>query len=401
MPFIVDLKMQAYKINLKILAILFLCFIHPAFADNVCHIKGGGILDNLVTEFGNAAQGWQTQINPMAKKIFYALFTLEFMWQLSIKKVFSGDIEKLWVFFFTRTILGFFFAKYLVNPELYQAAIISIAKIGTNLGGYTLDLTPGNNFNSFGPSEIIGHFSCLSDTIHKLTDDTGVLQHITLKFTLAITQVVLLVILAFIAYSLMKVILQTYFLLYVGFFLTGFAGSSWTASYWEKYVQALSSMAIKFLSVSLIMGVLKTEMASWSNNINAANGDISGLAVVLLQILTSSLIMAFIIRDMPEWAASQLSGSLSLRYESATSSVASFMSGGGGKSSRASGGVIGATIEATSMSYGKSENNLSSRVNSTSPQMNAVESLNRTTTSSGRNSFEQAMRGKDRPSTKL
>lgn len=401
MQFTMALKMLAYKMKFKVLILLAICFIHPAFADNVCHIKGGGILDDLVTQFGNAAQGWQTQINPMAKKIFYALFTLEFLWQLVIKKVFSGDIEKLWVFFFTRVILGFFFAKFLINPELYQAAIVSIAKIGTNLGGYTLDLTPGTNFGSLSPSEIISHFSCLSDTIHKLTDDTGVMQYITLKFTLAIAQVVLLVVLTFIAYSIMKVILQTYFLLYVGFFLTGFAGSSWTSSYWEKYVQALSSMGIKFLSVSLIMGVLKTEIATWSNNINSANGDISQLSVILLQILISSIVMAFVIRDLPEWAASQLAGSISLRYDSASSNVASFMSGQSGSSSTNS-GISNRAIDAANMASNIGASKLSPLLNSSSIKNNVVTAAKGSVTaSSGRDSFLQAMRGKSSSNSKF
>lgn len=401
MQFTMALKMLGYKMKFKVLIVLAICLIHPAFADNVCHIKGGGILDDLVTQFGNAAQGWQTQINPMAKKIFYALFTLEFLWQLVIKKVFSGDIEKLWVFFFTRVILGFFFAKFLINPELYQAAIVSIAKIGTNLGGYSLDLTPGTNFGNLSPSEIISHFSCLSDTIHKLTDDTGVMQYITLKFTLAIAQVVLLVVLTFIAYSIMKVILQTYFLLYVGFFLTGFAGSSWTSSYWEKYVQALSSMGIKFLSVSLIMGVLKTEIATWSSNINSANGDISQLSVILLQILISSIVMAFVIRDLPEWAASQLAGSISLRYDSALSNLASFMSGKSGSSSTAS-SIGSRAIDAANMASNIGASKLSPLLNSSSIKNNVVTAAKSSTTaSSGRASFLQAMRGKNSSNSKF
>lgn len=332
MMFIRGLIMQVYRINMKLLVIFSLFFCHLAFADVVCQIKSGGVLDNMVTDFGHAAQNWQNQINPIAHKIFYALFGMEFMWQLTVKKVFAGDIEKLWVFFFTRAVLGLFFAKYLVNPEIYQAAIISIAKIGTNMGGYALNLNAGNNFNGFGPSEIMGHFACLADSIHAITDDTGSFEYITIKLTLAIVQVVLFIVLAFIAYSLMKTILQTYFLLYVGFFLTGFAGSSWTANYWEKYVQTLSGMAIKFLSVSLIMGVLITQMNGWINGINVANGDITKLSSILLQVLGSSFIIALIVRELPEWASSSLSGSVNVRFADSILNVSKFMSGGGSNS---------------------------------------------------------------------
>jgi type IV secretory pathway TrbL component len=128
--------MLDYKILSKLILFLSLLMFHPVFADTMCQIKSGGVLDDLVSQFGNAAHTWQNQINPLARNIFYALFGMEFMWQLTVKKVFAGDIEKLWVFFFTRAVLGLFFAKYLINVETYQAAIMSIAKIGANASGY-------------------------------------------------------------------------------------------------------------------------------------------------------------------------------------------------------------------------------------------------------------------------
>ena len=82
---------------------------------SLCVVKGGGILDSLLMQFANITNQWQNVINPLAKKIFFILFGMEFMWQLTVKKVFAGDVEKLWVFFFTRTVLCFFFAKYLVS----------------------------------------------------------------------------------------------------------------------------------------------------------------------------------------------------------------------------------------------------------------------------------------------
>ena len=361
--------MRDYKINFKLFLFLSIFLLHPAFADVVCQIKSGGVLDDLVTQFGNAAQNWQSQINPMAHKMFFALFGMEFMWQLTVKKVFAGDIEKLWVFFFTRAVLGLFFAKYLVNPEIYQAAIVSIAKIGTNMGGYALNLNTGNNFNGFGPSEIMGHFACLADSIHAITDDTGSFEYITIKLTLAIVQVCLFVVLAFIAYSLMKTILQTYFLLYVGFFLTGFAGSSWTSNYWEKYVQALSGMAIKFLSVSLIMGVLTIQMKGWTNNINAADGDIVKLGGILVQVLGSSIIMALTIRELPEWAASSLSGSVNIRFADGIGNVSKFMSGGGNSNTGQVRGIntnSNPTIGATTMTKPGISNEQNSLVKGTS-----------------------------------
>ncbi len=295
----------------------------------LCSVQGGGILDNVVTQFGNAAASWENQINPIARKIFFILFGMEFMWQLAVNKVFAGDVEKLWVFFFTRTVLCFFFAKYIINVKLYQKIIEYFINLGSNIGGYSLSLNAGSNFNSLGPSEIISNFSCIANAIHQVTDSTGSLEYLTLKFTLAIIQVVLFVVLSLIAFYLIKVILQTYFLLYAGFILTGFAGSSWTMSFWQRYIQAISGMAIKFLAVTFLLGVLTTQMKGWAADINAA-GNIVDLAAVILKVLGSAIIIALLSHELPEWAASVLAGNVNMRFSAQVTSTSNVLAGGAG-----------------------------------------------------------------------
>src|SRR3990167_6889226 len=121
-----------------------------------------------------------------------------------------------------------------------------------------------------------------------------------MKLTLAIIQVALFVVLCIIAYALMKTLLQAYFLLYVGFILTGFAGSSWTASYWQSYVKSISEIAIKFLAMCLIMGVMTTEMKGWAISISNAT-DLPTLAGIVLRAFGSAFIIALTTYQLPEW----------------------------------------------------------------------------------------------------
>ena len=229
--------------------------------DVLCTVEGGGLLDTLVSLFGKTASNWQTHINPIAKRTFFILFGMEFMWQLAVKKVFAGDVEKLWVFFFTRVVLCFFFAKYIVDVRLYQQIIEYFASLGSQISGYSLSLSPGGNFGNLGPSEIISNFACIADSIHKITDNTGTFQYITLKLSLAMVQVFLFVVLSILAFDLMKVILQAYFVLYAGFILTGFAGSSWTMSFWQRYMQVVFAIGIKFLTVCFLLGILSRNLS--------------------------------------------------------------------------------------------------------------------------------------------
>ena len=293
----------------------------------VCNIQSGGTLDNLVTQFGNVAATWQTQINPIAQRIFFILFGMEFMWQLVVRKIFAGDIEKLWVFFFTRVVLCFFFAKYIVNVALYEQIIEYFAHLGSKLSGYSLSLTPGNNFSSMGPSEIMGNFACVSDVVHQITDSTGSLDYLTLKISLAIMQVMLFVVLALFAFYIIKVFLQAYFILYAGFILTGFAGSSWTRTFWERYIQAVAGIAIKFLTVCFLLGILTTQMKLWAVDINAAK-DVVELGGIVAKVVCSAIIMALLSHQLPEWAASSLAGNVNMQFASQLlSAVNSFGSG--------------------------------------------------------------------------
>lgn len=300
----------------------------PAFgyADAVCQTQSGGTLDQIINMFAsdNLRNTWQSKITQITQWVFYTLFALEFMWQLAVKKVFAGDIEKLWVFFFTRAILCLFYAHYLINISFYQGIISYIANLGSDLSGFTLNIGAGNNFSTLSPSAIISNFSCVSDTIHQLSDATPGISYITTKLTLAIMQVVLFLILAFIAYTVMKILFQTYFLLYAGFILAGFAGSSWTFNFWQKYLQSISYVAIKFLATCFIMGGLMQQMGLWTSQIANASGDVSILAGILLRILGSSIIIALAIYQLPEWAANSLAGQINLSFDVVTS----FMSGG-------------------------------------------------------------------------
>ncbi len=289
-----------------------------------CVINKEGVLDNLLLQFDNSAKNWQYTIEPIAKRLFYLLFTIEFMWQLTVKKVFAGDIEKLWVFFFTRISLCFLFAKYIVNIKLYQQLINYIANIGSQASGFSMGSSIGSGVSTLTPSEVLGNLSCMTDAIHQLTDKTGTFDYITLKITLAIIQVLLLIILIYMAFHLIKVILQTYFLLYVGFILTGFSGSSWTYEFWERYIRSIGAIAIKFLAFCFILGVLANQMHAWSSEIIAAN-NIADLSAIIIKIFVSSLIYTLLISELPEWAASSLSGSV--RMGNSSSTIAKTMSG--------------------------------------------------------------------------
>lgn len=322
-----------HKTKLFLLYGLWIISITNAFAaNNACVIHAqGGLLDKFIGDFASIAVSLGAKSDQYAHWIFWLLFAFEFMWQLVIKKVFAGDIEKLWLFFFTRMILGMFFAKYIINLELYKGIISFFATFGSELAKINFKITDGGAslFHGLTPSMIISYFSCVADAVHAVTDGSGVISYITLKVFFAIMLIIVFMLLLVLAFVLIKVLFQTYILLYAGFILVGFAGSSWTMNYWQRYLQAISAMAIKFMIITVLMGFIQAESVNWMTQISNARGSIQGLAGALISILGETTIFTLIAYQLPEWAGTVLAGEVRIRLNDQMTGVSGFMSGNG------------------------------------------------------------------------
>ena len=193
-----------------------------------------------------------------------------------------------------------------------------MSNIGMTISLHALDpnINMNGHFNDLGPSKVISYFACVSDLIHIGADKSGVVDYITLKIVLAALEIILFVILSIIAYCMLEVYVQMYFLLYAGFVLTGFAGSSWTNAFWQKYVHSVSYIAIKFFVISILMGLMLSTVEMWADQISqvaAQENNGAGITAAIMNILCSAIILVFMIKELPNWAAKSLSATVKLR----------------------------------------------------------------------------------------
>lgn len=302
---------MAYKLKYLILFIVcgLLLNYKLAFADDICKLTNTGQLNNLLYSFRFEAIKWQGTITRDAVKIFDVLFALEFLWQLVVNKIFAGDVEKLWVYFFTRLTIGYIFNRYLVNIKFYTDIINFFLKTAGKINGYDASLESG--FQDISPSAIMSIFPCVSNAIHSIADTVGIVEYITAKIAFGIVLIIIFFILLFIAYMVMEILIKTYFVLYVGFILTGFAGSSWTSSYWQKYFKTICATAIKLFTVCFIMGIMHHQIIEWTDLLNKAD-TVQLLSGAIFYILGSSAIFALILCKLPDFAANSLIGDISL-----------------------------------------------------------------------------------------
>ena len=356
------------SINFRKLLFLFIVIMlsHMALADPItCNAYGGdGNLDKILLKFANMARGWTTVIEPWAKRIFYICFSMEFMWQLTVRKVFAGDTEKLWVFFFTRIILGIFYATYLVNIKLYIAIIQFFTNLGAQAGG--ININPATGVVAYGPSEILGTMQCVTAAIDASVSNLG-MSHIAFSIFMGIAEICLMISLSIIAFIVMKALLQAYFIQYAGFIMAGFAGSSWTQPFWNSYLKGIIAVAIKLFACSLIMALLMGVVQSWGNQFVAdyqhyESGTldmgqfIGALTSDIMLTLGTSIIIAMIAYQMPDWAASILSGEINANFGQVMAAVSAAGSGAkigaratAGAANIARGGVAGGIAAAKSI----------------------------------------------------
>jgi hypothetical protein len=312
------------KLNLFILLLSLTLY---SYGD--CIIKQGGVFDDLIFKFFDQLVGFGEYSQNFSHVLFMTLFGCEFLWQLTIKKVFAGDIEKIWVFFFTRASLGFFFAHYFTNIDFYKSIIEFFIDFGCKISG--LDFKSGSQIgasilNGMSPSGLVSYFTCTLDLFHSVGETTGVVSYIVTKIVLALTEVLLFVIIVLISYQIIELFIKTYFILYVGFILTGFAGSSWTFNYWQRYFQQVIAMSIEFLMMCTLLGMLKYNVISWQHKI-VGHIDLQNMVMYIFNIVGIALLFERLMHSLPQWASNKLAGEIRLKMDDKLTAISGFMSG--------------------------------------------------------------------------
>ena len=314
---------------MRFIILLAILFTNHSFA-GTCSIATSGHIDNLIIEYCNNMLQYMNHANKLAHFLFTMLFSLEFLWQLTVRKVFLGDLERLWVFFFTRIVLGLFFAHYIINVNSYRNIIEFICRYVAVAGGFHFDSNPSlilGMFHGVTPSTLISYFYCASDIVHTGSDSSSIVSFIGIKILLAVSLLLLFVVLMSIAYLMLEVFIKTYFLLYVGFFLTGFAGSSWTMSFWELYLKSIFAISFEFLVQCVLLSVLRDETKHWILLLNEAAHNISALSGAFLNMLGVALIFLMLIHSIPKWFSRNLVGKIHVNLSDRFQAVSGFLAG--------------------------------------------------------------------------
>lgn len=327
--------------NKKILFLLLLiCILSPnIFAAEMCKMQTGGALDNILNSFYAPTAKWRSSLFRVAENIYWMWVVLEMGYQVAVKKVLAGDHQKLWYFVLVRMFTATAFHQIFVNPQFYDWVIEFFLKHGSAAGGIAINPQSGNPFGDFSPSGVMSIGDCMWRSAQNAISEahfgfTDVLPIMTIAFPAILVAAGIYAMLGIIALTLFITALEAYVVLNAGVILLGFAGSSWTMGFWNKYLSYVGGIAIRLFVMCLILGLMNTEVTKALNVMNSMM-NVSDVATftafygALVGLLIKMVIFAFLTLKIPAMAGSMLTGTVNSGLGDVVAGASMMLAGAG------------------------------------------------------------------------
>ena len=242
-------------------------------------------------------------------------------------------LKKIWYFVLVRTFTALAFWQIFGDPDFYSGVIAYFVKEGSAAGGFSVVPSSGNPFGSFSPSAIMGAGECAWKSAYGLVagsnmDGTGAagtmgLPDLKSVFTVAMPVICMAMVVyalsAIMALTLFMTALEAYIVMNAGVILIGFAGSSWTMGFWNKYLSYVGGIAIRLFVMCLILGLVQITITKDLTSLNAAAlaytadfelSKMSGLVSEEIKMVIDVLILTFLVVKVPAMAGSMLTGTV-------------------------------------------------------------------------------------------
>lgn len=314
------------------------------FTASSAFAAGVQTIDQLLSNYYSNTSGWLTTLYPVAKKLYWFLFTLEFFYQITIKKVLANDIQKLWYFIIVRVFVGYVFEATFVNTSFYIGVIKDFSGWAAAAGGIPIDLSSGSPLGGYSPSIILGFGTTMwTAGTNLVTYMPDVITAVVTGLPVMLLSIGVYVLVGIIAVSIFMTILEAWVVLNAGIILLGFAGSSWTMGFWNKYLSYVGGVAIRLFVMSLILGIVYTQLFNDSTALATASSDymkayaagtqsssmVSGVTGLIIKLFIDILIGTFLIVKVPSMAGSMLSGSVNAGLGDAIAGASMMLAGAG------------------------------------------------------------------------
>ncbi|ELB2077075.1 P-type conjugative transfer protein TrbL [Vibrio parahaemolyticus] len=255
-------------------------------------IETNGVLDEVAVHFLTVSSSWAGVITNHASWLFWLLGTISLVWTGGNLLLKQADIREFFAEF-TRFIITFgFFLWLLRNGPKFAASIIdSLRIIGAQAAGLPRELTPSE------PISIAFDIITKSSEAYSYTSPFD-------NLAIFIITLLILVCMTVVAANVLLSLVSAWVLTYAGIFVLGFGGSKWTSDIAINYFRSVLSIALKLMTMTLMIGVAMSIMDSFYAELSA-NTSMKELLVIFVV----SVVLMLLIHSVPNVVASLIPGS--------------------------------------------------------------------------------------------
>ncbi|ENO1771292.1 P-type conjugative transfer protein TrbL [Vibrio alginolyticus] len=255
-------------------------------------IETNGVLDEVAVHFLTVSSSWAGVITNYASWLFWTLGLISLVWTggtLLLKQANIGE------FFaeLTRFIITFGFFLWLLRngPEFATSIIDSLRIIGAQAAGLPRELTPSE------PISIAFDIIAKSSEAYSYTSPFD-------NLAIFIITLLILVCMTVVAANVLLSLISAWVLTYAGIFVLGFGGSKWTSDIAINYFRNVLGLALKLMTMTLMIGVAMSIMDSFYTELSA-NTSMKELLVIFVV----SVVLMLLIHSVPNIVANLIPGS--------------------------------------------------------------------------------------------
>lgn len=260
-----------------------------------------------------------------AKNLFLGLAIISIVWSFGQLVIKGTEIS---TFFFevlrvTLTI-GFFWWLISEFPNV-------LGNLFRKFGDWGINVT---HLNAMGPAEFINSVTTL---VTKLLHPEGSAFNITLffaSFVGCLFAIYIMVFAIFMALNLIVYEIEFLFFTYIGVFVLGTAGSSWTRDTSIAYIKKIIAYSVQYFATLVLLGLCLDIVNKYTNDVAMYQKDWAFGKMILAQlnILGVFLVTGKVVQIIPQALAGLFGGGSSAGYDA------------GGIAGRVVGGVAGAAV---------------------------------------------------------
>ena len=210
--------------------------------------------------------GFQAQT---PSRLFWSLVMISMVWTFGFMALRRADLGEFFGEFIRFTIFTGFYWWLLTNgPVIAQSIIESLRELGQQASGVS-SITPSSLVDI---GFMIAKRAFKDSSIWKMSDSiVGILLSIGILLMLAAT-----------ALNLLKVLITSWILMYLGVFILGFGGSRWTSDIAINYYKSVIAIGLRLMTMIVLIGIGTDLLDSFYEKMNKGTLNFEELAVMLI-----------------------------------------------------------------------------------------------------------------------